>query len=141
MSSVDPIYSRDCAVKKNGTSIGFAQNFQLTIDGNIVPLTSIGDTWRHKGRTVKNAVISFEYIYDKADTNQNAIKTAALSETGALTDIEFWFDSTSYWTVDIATDSSARFLVASWGLTVDNENALSTPVSLEVSGPIAEFTS
>ena len=136
----NPLLGRECRIRKNGVRIGNARNVTLTINGAVIDITSLGDTWAHNLTGASSYTIGFEYMYTKNNTEQDAIESAAYNRT-TLNDIEIELDSTTYITCDIVADPTACMNVSSWGITFDNANVVSVPVTLTGSGPIAKFTS
>jgi hypothetical protein len=136
----EPTLGRDCTIKKNDVTIGFARNVSVTVNGNTIDITALGDEWAKNAIGMSSYEVSFEYLYVKDNTEQNAIESAAFNRT-ALTDIEIYVDATTYYHCDIVTDADANMKVSSWGMTFDNENAVSVPVTLVGSGPIKKSSS
>ena len=113
-------------------------NFTLSINDEEIDITSFGDLWSKNAIGMRNWSASVSGFYIKDNTEQNAIRAANINGT-QLTDIEFWLDSTSYYSIDLDTDAEAAATVTSFTVTSDNNSVCAFDCEFSGSGPI-KFT-
>lgn len=86
-----------CLVKVATTTIGFTDNFSLTINMGSAETTTFGDDWKANIATIRDVSLSISGSYDKSDSGQDtAIWTELLSGDGDISDLRVYVAAANY---------------------------------------------
>ena len=116
----DPLRGRYASVKLGSDLVANGRRWTLDIRLDEIDVSVFGTTWKKSMTGMQSWTATLEALYDPADTQQAAMKAAAIGAT-KITDIRFYIDSTSYWTPDVTADSSAGCYIS--GLPITHEHA------------------
>lgn len=128
-----------CAVKL-GTNLvkGMGAWRMPGISTDLIETTSFGDTAKKFiAGLLDYGDVSFDGLYDPADTTgQGALISANLTGS-TLTDIRLYVDNTSYWAPNLTADSSSGMLVQSFAVESEKSGAIRISFSGKATGPWA----
>jgi hypothetical protein len=85
---------------------------------------------------VKSWTAKLEGYFDISDTSGQMALHSAWVNAALITNIRFYLNSTSYYTPDVTTDSSAGCRLSSFEVTADRANVNKVSISLTGVGPI-----
>ena len=129
------ILGRNSRIKKNSVTVAKMSSFSLSVNDEEIDITSFGDVWAKNAIGMRNWSASVSGFYIKDNTEQMAIRAANINGT-QLTDIQFFLDATSYYSIDTITDTEAACTVTSFTITSDNNSVVAFDAEFSGSGPI-----
>jgi len=100
--------------------------------------TAFGDTYKkYKMGLLDGGTISFNGLFDPADTaGQDVLRTANENAT-LLTSIKFWLNSQSYYTPAYTSITGSGVYITSWEIGADRSALMTASFSCKVSGGLA----
>jgi hypothetical protein len=125
------MHGKDAQIEKNSVAISFATDWTIDVTLASEDITDFGDDWRAVVGGIASWSGSFTCFWDPGNTEQKAIHDAIVTAapTGALADMDFYFDGTNFWDGSIlitgmsVTTAVSGVNVATW--TFDGNGALS----------------
>lgn len=128
-----------CAVKLGtATVVGMGTWRMPGVNTDLIETTSFGDSAKKFITGLLDyGDVSFEGLYDPADsTGQAALIAANLSGT-TLTTVRLYVDNTSYWAPNLTADSASGMLVQSFSIEAEKSGAMRISFSGRATGPWA----
>lgn len=126
---------RNASVKLATNLVQELGEWTLSINLDEIDTTVFGSTWGKSDVGFKKWSCTFSGFYDPSDsTGQGALKTALLAGS-LITNLRLYVDSTSYWTPDLTSDSSAGARITSMEIRHDKAGVASLNISMTGSGP------
>jgi predicted secreted protein len=129
---------RNSRIKLGTTTIARMTSFELSINNEMIDITSFGDGWAKFARGMQSWTASVDGHLDLDDASQSTLIDAAEDGT-ILQNLRFYIDGTTYFTVDIIEDSEAGCFVESWTPTSDNNSTVTFTMSVTGSGPLKRY--
>ncbi len=103
----DPLMGRYASIKLATALVENLGNWKISLTGSEIDVSAFGDTWEKKMPSMKGWNATLTGMYDPADTDgQQVLHNAWLNGT-KITNIRFYIDSTSYWSV--ASDENTNY--------------------------------
>ncbi|NOR27607.1 MAG: hypothetical protein GQ540_03650 [Lutibacter sp.] len=128
---------RLCSIKLGTNLIQLMGTWSMPgVSTDLLESTAFGDDWKQfKTGLLDGGTITFNGLYDPADTTgQDALRTANEDST-ELTDVRLYIDSTSYW-IPTTTGPASYMLVTDWEIGADKSALMTASFSLKVSGKL-----
>lgn len=129
---------RDARIKLDTVTVARMTSMDVTIANGTIDITAFGDNWMKYCLGMQSWTATIAGQMDLDDVSQTALHDAA--EAGTLiTDLRFYTDATTYFTVDIIADSEAGCFIDSYNITADNNSVVAFTMSVTGSGPLARY--
>ena len=104
-----------------------------------IDASAFGTVWKKTDVGFQGWTATFNGYYDTGDTTgQGALETAALAGT-LITDLQFYVDSTSFWTPDTTNSSSAGCRITSFEITHDKADIARISYTVAGTGTLALY--
>ena len=96
-------HGKDAKIEKNDVAIAYANEWTIEFNQDEHDITDFGDDWQAVHGGIARATGTFTCFFDQSNTEQKAIHDALVTAapTGALTDLEFYLDSTNYYSGNV----------------------------------------
>lgn len=126
---------KNCKVMVNAANVVGMGSYALP--GAVTDLledSEFGDDWKTFQMGMKDGgEITFNGLYDPADsTGQDVLRAANLADT-QITNIRFYVDATSYW-IPKTTDPASYVLITAWEVNAEMAGMVQCSFTAKVSG-------
>lgn len=128
----DPLMGRYATIKIGTVLVENMGNWTLNLTGTDIDVSAFGDTWEKKMPGMQGWTATLDGNYDPADTDGQAILTAAKLAATKLKTLRLYIDSTSYWNIASDEDTNHGCYISS--ITITHDKAGVATVSMSVLG-------
>jgi len=126
---------RNARIAIDNTIVARMTSMSVSYGRVVIDITSFGDVLAKFKSGMGSWKASFAGHLDVDDANQQLLVQSA-EEGTELQTLEFWIDSTSYYTMDIDEDPEAAAFIDTYEWTTDNNSVVSFTMSVTGSGPL-----
>ena len=104
------------------------------VDTDLLDKTQFGDDWKQWALGLKDGgELTFNGMYDPADsTGQDVLRAANLNDT-EVTDIRFYVDASSYW-IPQTTNPYSYVLITAWNVEASKDGMVECSFTCKISG-------
>ena len=127
---------RNATVKYGTYTIAEMASWSLDLSNDEIDTTAFGSTWKKSDVGMRGWSLSISGHYDPTDTTGQNMLEAAWAGGTLVSTIKVYVDSTSYWTPDVTTNSSAGGRVTTYTLDQAHDAVAGISMTLSGSGPI-----
>ncbi len=128
----DPLMGRYASIKVGTTLVENLGKWTLNLTGAEIDVSAFGDSWEKKMPGMQGWTASLEGMYDPADTDGQAILSAAKLAATKLKTVRLYIDSTSYW--NVASDEDTNYGCYIQNLNITHDKAGVAQVTMNVLG-------
>lgn len=128
----DTLMGRYASIKIGTVLVENMGRWRLNLTGTEIDVSCFGDGWEKKQPGMKGWTATLEGNYDPADTDGQAILSAAWEAATKLKTIRLYVDSTSYW--GVASDEDTNYGCYVRNLDIGHDKAGVASISMEILG-------
>ena len=120
----------------DSTTIARINNYSVSITGNSVDITELGDDYSSSAIVTNSWSASIEGYSDLDGTTEQGTMHTRLLSGGQLDGLKFYLNQVNYYEADISADAEATIYVENYQATVDKAQTVNFTMTLVGSGPV-----